>query len=126
MLGRKDRESEWRKGYPFGLENLIKVKYSLLTLNQAVLNAFSSGDGVKGHVWSKQDKASAWVVALLLQLHGVNYNVYVNSLSGCQDGMEVPDRIMQVNFLCSGCGVMSLNGASSRGLPTSTLVTCLW
>jgi hypothetical protein len=80
----------------------------------AVLNASNSGDGVKEYVWSKQDKASAWVVALLLQLHGVHDIAYMKSLSGCKDATEVPDRIVQVNLLCSRCDIAQ---RSSRGLP---------
>jgi hypothetical protein len=88
----------------------------------AVLNASNSGDGVKGHVWSKQDKASAWVVALLLQLHGVHDIAYMKSLSRRKDAKEVPDRIVQVNLLCSRCDIAQRSQLKRATMSTLVMV----
>jgi hypothetical protein len=66
-------------------------------------------------VWSKQDKASAWVVALLLQLHGVHDIAYTKSLSGCKD-------IVQVNLLCSRCDVAQRSQLKKVAMSTLVMV----
>jgi hypothetical protein len=73
-------------------------------------------------VWSKEDKASARVVALLLQLHSVHDIAYMKSLSGCKDVMEVPDRIVQVNLLCSRCDVAQRNQLKRAAVSTLVMV----
>jgi hypothetical protein len=43
----------------FVQRDLIKIKYSMLAFVLAVLKRPNSGEGVKGYIWSKQDKPSA-------------------------------------------------------------------